>query len=232
MLRGAVGGRQYAIADDVGADVTVRLLDVLLDIKDGVVEGAKLFLLLEDRPRLIGSIDAGQEPAPGAGDRFEHGGIAERLTGADGGRDVEGDQRPWGGNARSFQHETVLGFVVAEADRLGVVQRGDAPAAQGAERVSGARVGDTAVKDDVEVEPATWGMQGREIEHQVAIENGRNFDAAFAGCGQDRFLLRAQIGDEHAEPGGTGCGEQRVAVGAGSSHSDTRTSRRTWMARP
>jgi len=163
--------------------------------------------------------------------RLEHRGIAEGLAGPDRGCDVEGDQRARRGDSRRLQDETVLGFVVAEANRLGIVQSGDTPAAQGAEGVTGAGVSDTAVEDDVEIEPAAWGMGRREIEHEVAIEDRGDLDATIAGRGEDRFLFGAQVGDEHAESGGAGRGEPSVAIGSGSGHSDTRTSRRTRMAR-
>ena len=121
------------------------------------------------------------------------------------GCDVEGDQRAGRGDASRLQHQTILGFVVAEPDRLGIVQRGDAPASQRAQRITGARVGDTAVEDDVEIESAARRVWRRQIEHEIAIENRRDLDAPIAGRGEDRLLLGAQVGDEHAEPGGTRC---------------------------
>jgi hypothetical protein len=169
-----------------------------------VVEGAQLFLLLQHRSRLIGTIDAGQEPTPGACDRFEHGGKAEGLAGPERGCDVEGEQRAGCGDSRCLKRQTVLGFVVAEPDRLGIVQGRNAPALQRAQGIAGPRVGDTAVEDDVEIEPAAGSMGRRQVEHKIAIENRRDVDPAIAGRGEDQLLLGTQVGDEHPEPGGMG----------------------------
>jgi hypothetical protein len=61
-------------------------------------------------------------------------------------------------------------------------------------------VGDTAVEDDVEIETTALSVWRRQIEHEIAIENWRDFNAPIAGRGEDRLLLGAQVRDEHAEP--------------------------------
>jgi hypothetical protein len=59
-------------------------------------------------------------------------------------------------------------------------------------------VGDAAIEDDVDSEPAGGGVGRREVEDQLAIEERRHLDAAGAGGGEDQLLLRPEVGDEDA----------------------------------
>ena len=74
-------------------------------------------------------------------------------------------------------------------------------------------MGDAAVEDDVEVEPAAGSMWRRQFQHEIAIENRRDVDAAIAGRGEDQLLLGAQVGDEHPEPDGTRCARWEWPLG-------------------
>ena len=73
VVGGAVRGGQHPLADDVDADVPARFLEEFLDVEDRVMKRTELGLLLQNDPGLLRTVDLGQQPAPGTGDRFQHG---------------------------------------------------------------------------------------------------------------------------------------------------------------
>src|SRR5690606_39352194 len=68
VLRRAIRRRDDLPADNVGANIPSRFLDVLLDIEDFVMEGAMLGLLLDDRPGLVRTVHLRDEATPGTRD--------------------------------------------------------------------------------------------------------------------------------------------------------------------
>ena len=61
-----------------------------------------------DDPRLLRSVDPGQQPAPGAGDRLEHGRVAERLAGANADSTSKASSVRGRRHAGRFQGQAVL----------------------------------------------------------------------------------------------------------------------------
>src|SRR3954469_16937858 len=84
-------------------------------------------------------------------------------------------------------------------DRVGGIQRWDAPTLQRSQDVAGAGVSDTPIEHDVEIESASSRIGSREIQDQFAVEHGSYRDATTSCRGENRLFFRSYVRDKHAE---------------------------------
>ena len=81
MGRIAIDGADGLVADHKGADVAHGLVDIFLDVEDGVVVGAQDFLVLQHRLGRLAIVELAQQAAPRTDGRLEHDRIAQFLDG-------------------------------------------------------------------------------------------------------------------------------------------------------
>ena len=91
MFAGTIDGTDGAVSDDKSANIALWLVDILLDIVDMMLIGAKRLLVFEHSLRGITVIDTRQQASPRTGYRLEHHRVTQRLNAA---HASPGDQKP------------------------------------------------------------------------------------------------------------------------------------------
>lgn len=147
-------GGDGSLAEHEDAEVSVGLVDVLLDVENAVLEPPERGLVLDDGLGRVAVVEAGDETAPGADGGLEDGGVAEGLDRGEGGFGLESNPDGGGGNAVAGELEGGEELVAAGFDDAARIQHGDAEGLE--ERRGGDGLGLADAAFDRQVEALPW----------------------------------------------------------------------------
>src|SRR5256885_1184801 len=203
MLGRAVDGADRLVPHDDRSDVALRLVDVLLDIENTVLVGAKRLLVLEHRLGRVPVVDLGEQSPPGANHRLEYDRVPHRLDGFQGRLPREGDDRLRYGQTAAGERRRGQDLVAADAGNLCPVHRRHPGGVQQGQRIQRAAVVDGSVQDDARVGK---GAADRELDAVLIkalegngasperLEQGLLFDADAGAEDADHQWLRNHTG--------------------------------------